>query len=184
MSSTTCYRYITIPFVVEFTRPKFTNVLHVQYAWNDSTHELNRWLEQYGAAIGYSEAFYKPPGYDYPNALHLDGHNFDNHVKLNFVENPGSSKMVWWNLKPGAKCQSSSTVVGTGYLWAHKHDCELIDSSPLSSPTLVNAGMLHSVEDVDSDRLCYSFMLVYRGTQRKILWSEAVHMFAPVLQDD
>lgn len=140
------------------------------------------WLDSLDIVIGFSEIFKKQPGEDFPHSLHLDGDVFDDHVKINFVVNPGSSVMRWWRLKPGKEHQKKTTIVGTSYLWAYRDDCDLVAESKLLRPALVNGGQLHNVEQVDTVRLCYSFMLLHKKTHNRLLWNEAVEIFKDYIE--
>jgi hypothetical protein len=171
-----CFRYLDIPFAQDLELPDFGGKEHVKYPM-EKVKQLADWLDGLGIKIGFSEVFKKYPGYEYPNALHLDGYKFDNHVKINFIVNPGSSTMAWWRIKPGKEYRNMTTVVGTGYLWAPKEECDLVVEENLTKPALVNAGMLHSVEHIDTERLCFSFMLLDKNTGKKILWDDAMEIF-------
>lgn len=166
---------------MSFPEPDFKEKFHIQYP-RENIRQLEEWAHSYNLDIGFSEAFKKYPGYNYPNALHLDGYKFDNHVKINFVVNGGNSTMAWWRIKPGCEYRNLKTVVGTGYLWAPKEECDLVVEENLSRPALVNAGMLHSVENIDTERLCFSFMLINKRTGSKLLWDDAMTILQDVLE--
>lgn len=166
---------------MSFPEPDFRGKIHVEYP-REHISRLEHWANSYGLVIGFSEVFKKFPGYNYPNSLHLDGYKFDDHVKINFVVNAGSSTMAWWKIKPGFEYRNLTTVVNTGYLWAPKEECDLIMEENLSRPALVNAGMLHSVENIDTERLCFSFMLINKKTRNKLLWDDAMIILKDVLE--
>ncbi len=176
-----CFRYIKLPFEMTFEEPDFNGKVHATYP-REKIVQLEEWLNSFGLTVGFSEVFKKYPGYNYPNSLHLDGYEFDDHVKINFVVNAGSSTMAWWRIKPGYQYRNLTTVVGTGYLWAPKEECDLVAEENLARPALVNAGMLHSVENIDTERLCYSFMLKNKKTQRRLLWDNAVSILKDYLE--
>ena len=85
--------------------------------------------------------------------------------------------MRWWRLKPGKEYKNKVTIVGTSYLWAYQDDCDLVAESQLLRPALVNGGQLHNVEQVNTIRLCYSFMLLHKKTMTRILWNDAMEVF-------
>lgn len=176
-----CFRYIKLPFEMNFKDPEFNGKYHITYP-RENIVELEQWVDQFGLRIGFSEVFKKYPGYNYPNALHLDGYEFNNHVKLNFIINPGKSTMAWWRIKPGRQYKDLTTVVGTGYYWAQKEDCDLVVEENLIKPALVNAGMLHSIENIDTERICFSFMLKYKNNNQKLLWDQAMEIFKDYIE--
>ena len=143
---------------------------------------LINWLDLCKCSIGFAEVFVKEPGVEFAHALHLDGVVFDNHVKLNFVVDPGTSVMRWWQLSPGNQCFEKTTIVGTRYLWARRAECTLLAESSLAQPSLINAGQLHSVDQIDKTRICYSFMLVHKDTKKRVLWSDIGSMFGEYVQ--
>ena len=172
----TYYRYLNLPFENKLT-PVVMQQHHIKLDGQLIDPNFISWLDSLDVAIGFSEVFQKNPGEQPPHSLHLDGEVFDDHVKINFVINPGTSVMRWWRLKPGKEHQKKITIVGTSYLWAYQDDCELVAESNLLQPALVNGGQLHNVEQVDTVRLCYSFMLLNKKTQTRVLWNDAMEIF-------
>jgi hypothetical protein len=173
--SNKCFRPLNLPVTFKAQDPNFGTSQHVTY---DLAHanELVDWLKTLGLKPGFAEVFKKPPGYEFPNALHIDGEELDDHVKINFVYGIGSSKMRWWEIKEGCSYKKETTVVGTKYFYANRDDCNMVAESSIEKPTLVNAGMLHNVELVDQERWCYSFMLVHE-TGGRLYWNEAMEIF-------
>jgi hypothetical protein len=156
------YRELTLPFKMSLPEVKFPTA-HGQIKLDRELIDVNfiDWLASLELKIGFSEVFLKKPtDIDYPWALHLDGRQIDNHIKINFIVNPGASVMRWWQLRPGCSAQFKMTVINTPYMWAAREDVEMVAESSLLEPTIVNAGQLHNVENVDVPRLCYSFMLL------------------------
>jgi len=170
------YRYLNLPFENKL-HPVVMQQHHIKLDRQLIDPNFITWLDNLNVSIGFSEVFQKSPGEQSPHSLHLYGEVFDDHVKINFVVNPGSSVMRWWRLKPDKKHQKKTTIVGTSYLWAEREDCNLVDESQLLQPALVNGGQLHNVEQVDTIRLCYSFMLLNKKTMTRILWNDAMEIF-------
>lgn len=171
-----CYRYLNLPFENQLPPVDFYQH-HVKVDRHLIDPEFISWLDSLDIAIGFSEAFKKEPGQESPYDIHLDGEVFDDHVKINFVINPGSSIMRWWKIKPGKEHNKKVTIVGTSYLWANRQDCDMLDESTLLQPALVNAGRLHNIEQVNSTRICYSFMLLNKKTRTRLLWDDAMEIF-------
>lgn len=171
-----CYRYLNLPFENQLPHVDFYQH-HVKVDKQLIDPKFVAWLDSLDVIIGFSEAFKKDPGPNVPHSLHVDGEVFDDHVKINFVINPGSSVMRWWKIKPGKEHKKKVTIVGTSYLWAYRDDCDMLDESPLLQPALVNAGQLHNIEQLDTTRICYSFMLLNKRTQQRLLWDQAMEIF-------
>lgn len=175
------YKYLKLPF--ENKLPSVAmHQHHIKLERQLIDTNFIAWLNSLDVVIGFSEVFQKLPGEQQPESLHVDGEEFDDHVKINFIVNPGSSVMRWWKIKPGKEYQKKVTIVGTSYLWAYKNDCDLVAESSLLQPALVNAGQLHNVEQVDTTRLCYSFMLINKKTQKRLLWNDAMEIFKDYVQ--
>lgn len=170
------YKYLNLPFENKL-HPVEMQQHHIKLDKQFIDPNFIAWLDSLDVTIGFSEVFQKGPGEQLPNSLHLDGEVFDDHVKINFIVNPGSSVMRWWKLKPGKEHQKKITIVGTSYLWAYRDDCDLMAESQLLQPSLVNGGQLHNVEQIDTTRLCYSFMLVNKKTNSRVLWNDAMEIF-------
>lgn len=182
MTDNRYYRYLKLPFNFVPTEPKFIDTRHVRYDLQPHS-EFTAWLDSLNLEAGFSEAFRKSPGDPvYPWSTHLDGSEFDDHVKINFVHGHGTSKMIWVKLKEGYQYDIKTTMVGTEYLWAPLENCDIVAEDQILQPTLVNAGQLHNVIDVSEVRTCYSFMLRYKNTRRRLLWDDAIVLFKDYLE--
>ena len=102
------YKYLRLPF-----ENKLPSVAMQQYHIKLERQLIDpnfiAWLDSLDLAIGFSEIFQKGPGEQQPESLHIDGEVFDDHVKINFIVNPGSSVMRWWKIKPGKEYQKKVT---------------------------------------------------------------------------
>lgn len=174
------FKYVNLPFSMEFKQMNFGIKNHVEYP-REYMAEFETWLNTLGLRIGYSEVFRKRPDYNVVDTIHIDGHTVDDHVKINWVVNPGTSTMSWWQLKPGLEHTVTYTALNTPYLSATEPNCDLLVREHLvtqpNRPALVNAGQLHGIENLNTERICYSFMLMYKDTYKKVPWDEAVKIF-------
>lgn len=171
------FRYLNLPFEFKPVEPDFGKSKHVTYNIGLNP-EFVTWLASMGLEPGFAEVFKKSPGDNkYPWELHVDGVEFDDHVKINFVYGQGSSRMIWAKIKPGFEHNRKTTVVGTDYLWAHLENCEIVAEDQILKPALVNAGQLHAVIDVTEVRHAYSFMLRYKNSKKRLLWDDAMEIF-------
>jgi hypothetical protein len=171
---------MNLPFEMQFQELNFGVRNHMPYP-REYVIELEHWLNTLGLRIGFSEVFRKGAGYNVEDTIHVDGYQIDNHVKLNWVINSGTSTMSWYQLKPGLKHIETHTTIGTPYLSTTRPDCDLLLSENLvtspNRPALVNAGVLHGVENLNTTRFCYSFMLQYKDSYKKVHWDDAVEIF-------
>jgi hypothetical protein len=182
MTDNRYYRYLKLPFKFSAAEPDFSQSHHVKLTMQHY-REFAAWLDSLDLAVGFAEAFRKlPTDVAYPWSTHLDGNEFDDHVKINFVQGQGTSKMIWAKIKPGHQHNKKITVVGTDYLWAPLEHCDVVAADPLWQPALVNAGQLHNVVDVSEPRICYSFMLRHKNSQQRLLWDDAVILLKDYLE--
>ena len=173
----TFHHRLNIP--VKFT-PVFLEDAPVisNYDTNLINKEFLNWIESLNLEISGSELFHLKPNNDKnPDSLpiHLDTGGFDNHIKLNFVYCNTTSKMNWFTCNDISKLQVLKTPTDTEYTLANAEDCELVYSAQIGQPSLVNAGMLHSVSPVESERYCFSFTLIKDGNI--ITWEQAEEIF-------
>lgn len=177
------YRFLNLPFEFNLIVPEFKEQNHLRLTAEQIPREFIIFLRNHGCKIGFAEIFRKQPDYKHVLSLHLDGLEFDDHVKINYVVGGGNSKMCWWQTKPGIEPRRQVTVVGTDYLYAAEEDCDLLCSAKLDRPALVNAGQLHNVVDITEPRYAFSFM-IQKNNGDKLLWDEAIILFKDYLHDD
>jgi hypothetical protein len=177
-------KHLNLPFDFTPVEPDFAGKQHVRY--DMSLHpEFITWLASLGIEPGFAEVFKKTPtDIEYPWALHVDGLELNDHVKINFVYGGGRGKMLWAKLKPEFTHRNKVTVVNTAYLWAPMEECDILYSDSLLKPSIVNAGQLHTVVDVSEDRIAYSFMLRYINSKKRLLWDDAITLFKEYIDDD
>lgn len=176
------YRYLKLPFQFDIEIPEFKSQKHQKLNIDQIPRPLINFLHEHDCQIGFAEVFRKEPGYYHDLALHLDGYEFDDHVKINFVVNNNGSKMRWWQVKDPGLLKKQTTVVGTEYYYAAESDCDLLAEAELNRPALVNAGQLHSVDNItDQYRYAFSFM-IQKKSGEKLLWPEAMVLFKDYIE--
>lgn len=176
------YRYLDLPFEFNPIEPDFSLNHHVKYDLQPHG-EFVDWLDQLNITVGFAEVFKKYPSSSVqPWSTHLDGEIFDDHVKINFVQGHGTSKMIWAKIKQGYEHTKRTTVVNTNYLCAPLEHCDIVASDPLWQPAVINAGLLHNIIDVSEPRICYSFMLRHKNSWRRLLWDDAMTLFKDYLK--
>ncbi len=100
--------------------------------------------------LSHVECFHTPAGGLLP--LHVDGPKLDNNAKINWCYGARGSKMIWWRVKDGVSPLLLNTSIGTRYLKVEPKDCVPIHSAKIVGPTLVNAGVPHSVFNPTQER--------------------------------
>lgn len=177
------YYYLNLPFTFNREVPPFVDTGHVLLNRQD-VPKFEAWLNTIGLTIRHVDVFCKLPGWPETRkrkdraTIHIDGYEFDDHVKINFVYNSGSSKIVWYKLKEGCSSFSDTSGAYTPSRSAWPDDCYPVESALTNRPMLVNVGQLHDVIDVDTKRICFSFQLgPLDCPSRKLYWNEVHNYF-------
>jgi hypothetical protein len=135
--------------------------------------ELIDWLASLGVGIQHAETFLIRRGNNL--GIHLDTDQFDDHVKLNFVYTTCDAVMNWYSVRDMALLETHTTPLGTQYITAKEHNCDLVFSAKVGQPSLINAGVLHSISHCTADRWCFSFVL--HKDNHLIAWDQAEAIF-------
>lgn len=146
---------------------------HFKYDTDRFDQRIVDILDQIGIEISHFEVFYTPP---YRNlAIHIDGAVQTDVIKMNWVWGGEGSRMMWWKTKSKNDMIVGTTPVGTNYLYADQKSCVMLKSAVIQKPTLINAGILHSVWNNSSNgRWCLSAVL--QRNKEHIPWGEATSL--------
>ena len=142
--------------------------------------ELVDWLQSLNVVAVAAEIFHQIPDSDQTSTpIHVDAGGFDDRVKLNFVytdyADPSCNMMNWYVCKDPSKLKPFTTSIGSGATLVNEEDCELVYSAQLGMPSLINAGILHGVSTVTSERYCFSLTLT--ESKQFLKWDRAVVIF-------
>ena len=142
--------------------------------------ELFDWLQSLNIVAVAAEIFHQIPNSDQTSTpIHVDAGGFDDRVKLNFVytnyTDSFSNMMNWYICKDESKLKPFTTSIGSGSTLVNEEDCELVYSAQLGTPSLINAGILHGVSNVTSERYCFSLTLT--ESKQFLKWDRAIEIF-------
>lgn len=141
--------------------------------------KLTKFLRTYDLIVSKAEVFYIPPGESLP--IHVDSDSFSNNCKLNWVF--GGGEMCWFKPKEGIPLRYHTTPIGSKYLLFAAGDCVQIYQDTVGSPSLVNVGIPHSVNnDTDAGRWCISHNIDCMLLKQQIQWHDAVDRLSEILQ--
>lgn len=134
---------------------------------------LVKFLADLDIKASHVEAFYTPPMAVLP--IHVDHDKFSDLVKMNFCYGGAGSTMNWWEMKdPNYEPTVRLTGVGTKYIYIDKNDVNLVDSTSIGQPTLVNVGRPHSINNnTQSMRWVLSMVLWCTREKRDLTLAEA-----------
>jgi hypothetical protein len=112
-----------------------------------------------------------------PYKIHRDQHTLTDFPKINWVFGNAVSQMNWYTiLSEGAM---NNTGIGTAFVGYDLKDVELLYSTEIASPSLVQAGVPHNVTIVEGFRWAVS--TVYRRNNKLLTFEEMVETFKPFL---
>ena len=147
----------------------------------DSTSPLISWLASINCEIARSgaELFYIPPSHTIP--VHADGKHQDNKVKLNFQYRGNESTMKWYTPTASVAIETDNPMQLGPYALIKETDAVLVHTAKIGQPSLVNAGVFHSVENGTDHRWTVSIPIWNLDTMSNLQWADAVDKFQPWL---
>ena len=133
--------------------------LRVWKKWYEYTDLLDNnfhsWLDNLGCKVFFAEVFYTPPNSNM--VWHIDTKEPSNFVKINFVWGAGNHLMQWGQLKSTNRVSSKVTLAGTQFLEFKDYELDIVESTSINTPTIVNIGVPHRIVNQDSNgRWCLS----------------------------
>lgn len=183
-------RDLTLPWEIDQTplgrvQQSYTNFEQIGvFPFNAAELDSNflKLLNTVGLRMSHGEMFYIPPNTQMP--IHIDDAKLGtNRCKLNWVFGAAGSFMEWWRRNDeSAPVNYQTTPIGTTYVLFDSSECTKIFSAKVHTPSLVNSGVPHSVNNcTDSGRWCMSFNLVYADSGSPIEWADAAELFKEFL---
>ena len=158
-----------------YTVPDMKRHFHTRFHKTDMNEDFKQWIHSKGLAITAGEFFYTAP--QCTLEPHSDTPEITDVVKLNWMVGGEGSTMDWYELKPGAVFQTNTTPIQTQYSYAPKIDLEHVHSATVGSPSLVNVGRIHGVQNGMQPRYVACVILHWPGTSKRLVWSEAIKIF-------
>lgn len=124
--------------------------------------------------------FHTPPGQS--RVIHSDNTKVDNFTKINFVFNGVGSVMKWWKLKdPNTEAKIGVLPDKQLYKYYVEDQCVNVETAEILTPTMLNAGALHSLENFTNNyRWAISFLLGDEN-YKPLQWDDAMIRFASYL---
>lgn len=154
---------------------------HVPVPESEINPELLDWFEDRGFWIKNADIFCSPP--DFTLGIHVDGTRMDNRIATNWAyeDNEDRGVMHWWKPKPGFENPSdlkpeehgAYSISTTPYALAWvDSQCDLMYSSVVGNPSLVNIGIPHSMSNGSVQRFAVSITWVnYKNEDME--WDQA-----------
>jgi hypothetical protein len=169
---------IPVPFVFPtYQVPDPRSRFHRRFDKKDMNVEIVTWIHSLGLYIVTGEYFYTPPNETLEP--HSDSPFINDVVKLNWMKGGEGSDMEWFQLKEGAMLRTNTTVINTQYSFAPREDLIKVHSATIGTPSLVNVGQIHGIQNKDRPRFVACLVIAKNATRSRVTWDEALDIFGP-----
>lgn len=135
-------------------------------------------LRLLGVRVSYAECFRLNPFQ--PNNIHTDTVRGD-YVKINWIYGGKDSTMSWYSPKSAVDKPLMLTSTGTTYENYEPEEVTLVHSQQLHSPSLVQVGVPHNVQNYSELR--YAVSLVIAKGDKRLTMDEALVIFKDYIID-
>lgn len=134
--------------------------------------EWIKWLKSLGFYINHSRWFYTNK---ITYNLHIDNSSVvpNRFAKINYVHGGKDSYMAWYRLKAGREPFFYSDKHGDRVMGFRQEDCIELYRSAIASPSLIDAGTIHTLVNPHDVRTCFSMSLWDIKGRRPVGFSEA-----------
>jgi hypothetical protein len=168
------------PFVEEINPFKFPKTRHIRLDHNTAINQsIKKWFHSFNLEINLVEIFYSCPFF--VGNIHVDRLGGD-YVKINWIFGGKDSSMQWFKIKENAQLPyQNKTNIGTSSLHYATKDSILIYSKNIVKPSLVQAGVPHTIKNSAENRWCVSFNFRDIDTKKYLTMDDALILFKDFL---
>jgi len=146
--------------------------------------EFKDFLTSLNLYIDYAKHFYAVPNQKYMNHRDILDDQYDtitDNVKLNFVLGGTGSEMIWYELKPGIDLKFGKNYWGRLVPVYTDEDVVEVHRATIGWPSLLNAYAIHSLQNTNEPRQCWSITLNNLLTNKRLIWDDAIEIFKDYL---
>jgi hypothetical protein len=151
---------------------------HIEINLNRINPHLTAVLKLLGVRVSYAECFRLNPYQE--NNIHTDTERGD-YTKINWIYGGKDSTMSWYTPNSDNSKNLMYTATGTTYENYTIDEVTLMHRQHLSSPSLVQVGVPHDVQNYSELRHALSFVIA-KGNNR-LTMSEAIDIFKDYIID-
>lgn len=171
--------HIDIP--VPLLNPEVAFQSHLK--WNHSELDkiehihpkMHVFLAKHNLTIYKIELFYTPPNHQ--THPHADGFGGDL-GKINWIIGGKQSLMKWYNIISESKKESGLTDIATDLIIYERNEIELAYQEEIKSPSIVQVGIPHNINNKEEERWCISLILHDPQTNNHISFTRLKEIFA------
>jgi hypothetical protein len=165
---------ISSPFVETFNPLNLPKTRHVKINHERILSEYIKNLFSFlNLEIRLVEVFYSTPFLN--SRIHTDSLGGD-YTKINWIFGGENSVMHWYNPKI-EKTSNGKTPINTDYISYEVNEVDHLYSERIVSPTLVQVGIPHNIENDYNHRWCVSLVYVDKHTNRRPTMEESIKIF-------
>lgn len=159
----------------DYPVPNTSKHYHTRFHKADMDEAFKKWLYLRGVYVVAGEYFYTPPRRTLEP--HSDSVYIDDAVKLNWMKEGGGSVMEWYDLKPGSSLKIGTTSINTHYSYAPREDLIRVHTATIGTPSLVNIGQIHAIQNGNFPRYVACVVLGDLQTNKRLQWDRARKIF-------
>jgi hypothetical protein len=162
----------------------FSSFREINFPKNLINQEFVDFLASLNLYIDYAKYFYSVPYQRYMNHRDILDEQYGKitkNVKLNFVTGGAGSEMIWYKLNPGKDVVFKQNYLGQPVCAFNDEDLTEAHRAVIGWPSLLDAYEIHTLQNADEARKCWSFTLNSTITKDRISWDEAVEIFKDYL---
>jgi len=172
-----------LPEITDPTKlSKYQGMVYSGFNINDVNPEIISLFDKLGLILQRVQVFHKKPSNDKVWAIHTDstvsGEDF---AKVNWVYGGQGSLMKWYKQKPNISKTTSSFPHGPGVMLYTEDEVELVYSTELPSPSIVQVGIPHDVVNPLEERYCISIIPFSKETNNRISIDQLSKIFKDYL---
>lgn len=181
-----CYKHLEIP--VDFKPWDFGYTNQNKFCELDIrtdmiNTEIHDFFDSIGLVLLRGRYFHCLPGMRYN--LHTDNKFEPDRelIKINWVFGGRDSDMIWYNLKPGKSPMTFKNHLGEDIVGYNNNDCVEIARTNIAKLAIVNVAVIHTIQNADEFRDCYSMVLAWKHTGARLDWNESVERMSPYIKN-
>jgi hypothetical protein len=145
----------------------------------DANQTFLEWIDNLNLYLADCRVFNALPfvWYDPHKDISIESEALKRHVdciKINIIFNANGSKMIWYKLKQGAVPFFIKNRVGEMIkVYPYKIIDPVYEANTDDPAILINGMEIHTLQNGDTHRMCFSMPLYNKMTKKRISWDEA-----------
>jgi hypothetical protein len=146
----------------------------------DINSELVQLLAQHQLDAAHAESFYSTS--NRISKVHSDSYDLEgscthgDYTKINWVFGGANSVMNWYSVNHNYVPALAATPITTTFARYPDEVVQLVHSQSVESPSVVQVGVPHNIENPNEDRICISISVRYLGKPGRPTYQETLEL--------